>query len=369
MTAALASSGAGTARPVAPGDRLGQRAQRTRLTWWLGCSVVIAVGVMILGVAAGPTAVAPLDVVRIVVAHLLGRPIDPALLVDEAITWQIRAPRVVLAATVGAGLALAGAILQAVVRNVLADPYVLGINSGASCGAAAALLFGLGAGFGDYALQSCAFLGAAAASALVFAVARGSGRLSSLRLLMSGVAVGYALSAGTSFLIFASDSAEGARSVLFWLLGSLGLAAWNGPLAVVVVAVCCALALGILFGRRIDVLSAGDEASSALGIEPDRLRLALVVGVCALVGILVAMAGSIGFVGLVVPHLARRAVGGTHRAILPLSALFGAILLVASDILARTVLAPQEVPIGIVTAVLGAPFLLILVRRMTFGRN
>lgn len=357
------------ADPAPAGDPLGLRAQRARLAWWLGASGVIAVGVMVLGVAAGPTAVPPGDVVRIVVAHLTGRPVDPALIVDESIVWQIRAPRVVLAATVGAGLALAGAALQAVVRNVLADPYVLGINSGASCGAAAALLFGLGAGFGDYALQTCAFLGAAAASALVFAVARGSGRLSSLRLLMSGVAVGYALAACTSFLIFASDSAEGARTVLFWLLGSLGLAAWNGPLAAVAAAVCGALALGILFGRRIDVLSAGDDAARALGIDPDRLRLVLVAVVCVLVGILVAMAGSIGFVGLVVPHLARRAVGGTHRALLPLSAVFGAILLVASDILARTVLAPQEVPIGIVTAVLGAPFLLILVRRMTTVRN
>lgn len=366
-----------TSRPTLPNtgtdprlaaDPLGLRAQRTRLAMWLGVSGVIAVGVMVAGIVAGPAAVAPADVLRIIASNVAGHPSDAALSVDEAIVWQIRAPRVVLAAAVGAGLALAGVVLQAVVRNVLADPYVLGINSGASCGAAAALLFGFGAGFGDYALQTCAFFGAAAASALVFAVARGAGRLSSVRLLMAGVAVGYALAACTSFLVFASDSAEGARTVLFWLLGSLGLAAWNGPLAAVVLAVGTALALGMFFGRRIDVLSAGDDAARALGIDPDRLRLALVAGVCVLVGILVAMAGSIGFVGLVVPHLARLAVGGTHRALIPVSALFGAILLVASDILARTVLAPQEIPIGIVTAVLGAPFLLILVRRMTTVR-
>ncbi|WZH53471.1 MAG: iron ABC transporter permease [Nocardioides alkalitolerans] len=344
-------------------DLLGVGAQRRRATLWvLGLAAALLV-TLVVGVGAGPVAVSPGDSFRIVLHHLTGIGDVTWESRHDAIVWQIRAPRVILGATVGAGLAMAGVVLQAMVRNILADPYVLGINSGASCGAAAAILFGAGAAFGDYALQGSAFLGALAASALVFLVARSAGRITSVRLLMAGVAIGYALSAATSFLIFASDSAEGARSVMFWLLGSLGLAGWNGPLAVVVVVVAGTAAVLVVTGRRLDALVVGDETALTLGIHPERFRSLLLVGVSLLVGVLVAMAGSIGFVGLVIPHLARRLVGGTHRAVVPVAALLGAILLVWADVLARTLLAPQEIPIGIITALVGAPFLLFLVRR------
>ncbi|WJY62348.1 Hemin transport system permease protein HmuU [Corynebacterium atrinae] len=314
---------------------------------------------------AGPVDITVADTLRIVSHHVFGTQlIADGGSTQEAIVWQIRVPRAVLGASVGAGLALAGVVLQALVRNVLADPYVLGINSGASVGTAAAILFGVGTGLGEYALQGSAFIGAMGASLLVFFIARSAGRLTSIRLLMAGVAVGYALSAATSFLIFAADSAEGARSVMFWLLGSLGLANWNGPLAVIVIVVTAVAAILMIGARHLDALAAGDETALTLGINPDRLRFALLVLSCLLVGAIVAMAGSIGFVGLVVPHLARRLVGGSHRAVLPVAALLGAILLVCADILARILLAPQEIPIGIITAMVGAPFLLILVRRM-----
>lgn len=352
------------APPDAPdADLLGVGAQRRRATLWvLGLAAALLV-TLVVGVGAGPVAVSPGDSFRIVLHHLTGIGDVTWESRHDAIVWQIRAPRVILGATVGAGLAMAGVVLQAMVRNILADPYVLGINSGASCGAAAAILFGAGAAFGDYALQGSAFLGALAASALVFLVARSAGRITSVRLLMAGVAIGYALSAATSFLIFASDSAEGARSVMFWLLGSLGLAGWNGPLAVVVVVVAGTAAVLVVTGRRLDALVVGDETALTLGIHPERFRSLLLVGVSLLVGVLVAMAGSIGFVGLVIPHLARRLVGGTHRAVVPVAALLGAILLVWADVLARTLLAPQEIPIGIITALVGAPVLLFLVRR------
>ncbi|MGO1912767.1 MAG: FecCD family ABC transporter permease, partial [Corynebacterium sp.] len=277
----------------------------------------------------------------------------------------------VLGAAVGAGLAVAGVVLQATVRNILADPYVLGVNSGASVGAATAILTGvgtgMGAGLGDYVLQTSAFLGAVVASFVVFGVARSGGRITPTRLIMAGVAIGYALSALTSFLIFASDSAESSRSVMFWLLGSLGLASWSGPLAAVVVVVLVVTALLLVLGPRLDALTAGDDTALTLGVNPERMRILLLVLSCLLVGTVVAMAGSIGFVGLVVPHLARRLVGGAHRAVIPVCALLGAVLLCWADIGSRTLLAPQEIPVGIITALVGAPFLLILVRRMHHG--
>jgi iron complex transport system permease protein len=328
------------------------------LTLALLASVVVTVGI-------GPVAIAPEAILQIVSHHLGGPSADGAWSrSDEAIVWNVRIPRVLLGTAVGAGLALCGATLQAMVRNVLADPYILGISGGASTGAAGAILFGLGAGIGQYALPLSAFLGALGASLLVFFISRTGGRITSLRLLLSGVAVGYALSAATSFLIFASDSAEGSRSVMFWLLGSLGLARWDAVLAIVVVVVTLTFAGLMLSGRRLDVVAAGDETALTLGVSPDRTRVGMLVVVALCTGAVVAAAGAIGFVGLVIPHLARRLVGAVHGRMLPVAALLGALFLIWADALARTAMQPRELPIGILTAIVGAPFLLVLVRRM-----
>jgi len=345
-------------------DILGFSAQARRTTIWTILLVLLLITVFACGIIIGPTPINLSDV-RIALAHnIFGVEAPTSASSTNAVIWDIRIPRLILGAAVGAGLAVAGAILQAVVRNALADPYILGINSGASTGAALAILFGVGAGFGEYALQGAAFIGALAASAVMFFIARSAGRLTSVRLLMAGIAVGYALSAVTSFLIFASDSAEGSRSVMFWLLGSLGLGRWGLLLLVSVLVVVAVTIVFWSMGRRIDALTVGDDAALTLGVNPDRMRVLLVVLTCILVGSVVAMAGSIGFVGLVVPHSARRLVGGSHRHMLPVAALLGASLLIAADIGARTLLAPQEIPIGIVTSLVGAPFLILLVRRM-----
>ncbi|WP_417512507.1 FecCD family ABC transporter permease [Microbacterium sp.] len=288
---------------------------------------------------------------------------------EEAIVWNVRVPRVLLGVAVGAGLALSGAALQAMVRNMLADPYILGISGGASTGAAGAILFGFGAVFGQYALPVSAFLGALAASLLVFFIARAGGRVSSLRLLLSGIAVGYALSAVTSFLVFASDSAEGSRSVMFWLLGSLNLARWDVVLAISLVVVPLTGWVLMANGRRLDALMNGDETALTLGVSPGRTRIALLVAVSLCTGVLVAASGAIGFIGLVVPHLARRLVGTLHRRMLPVAACLGGLFLIWADGLARTLMQPRELPIGILTAMVGAPFLLILVRRMRANRS
>jgi iron complex transport system permease protein len=324
----------------------------------------------ILTIGIGPVPVAPGTIVPILLHHLVGIPSEatwsPA---DGAIVWNVRVPRVLLGIAVGAGLALCGAALQAMVRNMLADPYVLGISGGASTGAAGAILFGFGAGAGQFALPVSAFVGALAASLLVYLIARGGGGVTSLRLLLSGVAVGYALSAATSFLIFASDSAEGSRSVMFWLLGSLALARWDIVLAIVLVVVAVTLAALMLAGRRLDALAAGDETALTLGVSPESSRVALLVVVALCTGAVVAAAGAIGFVGLVIPHLARRLVGSVHSRVVPVTALLGSIFLIWADALARTVMQPRELPIGILTALVGAPFLLILVRRMYARRR
>ena len=345
-------------------DILGFSAQARRTTIWTILLVLLLITVFACGIIIGPTPINLSDA-RIALAHnIFGVEAPTSASSTNAVIWDIRIPRLILGAAIGAGLAVAGAILQAVVRNALADPYILGINSGASTGAALAILFGVGAGFGEYALQGAAFIGALAASAVMFFIARSAGRLTSVRLLMAGIAVGYALSAVTSFLIFASDSAEGSRSVMFWLLGSLGLGRWGLLLLVSVLVVVAVTIVFWSMGRRIDALTVGDDAALTLGVNPDRMRVLLVVLTCILVGSVVAMAGSIGFVGLVVPHAARRLVGGSHRHMLPVAALLGASLLIAADIGARTLLAPQEIPIGIVTSLVGAPFLILLVRRM-----
>ncbi len=350
---------------VADADPLGLVARGRQAGLWLvGLLSALAVTV-VLAVGLGAYAVPPLDVAAIIGHHLVGWPGErtwsgPA----DAIVWDVRLPRVLLGCLVGAGLAVCGVALQAMVRNLLADPYLLGVNSGASSGAAAAILFGIGAGLGEHALQGSAFLGALAASVLVLLVARSGGRVTSVRLLLAGVAVGYALYAATSFLIFASGSAEGARSVMFWLLGSLGLAQWNTPLAVVAVVVLGTVALLTLWGRRLDALAIGDETALTLGVSPEAFRMLLLVVVALCVGVVVSASGSIGFVGLVVPHLARRAVGATHVRVVPVAALMGAVLLVWADVVARVLLQPQEIPIGIITSLLGAPFLLVLIRRL-----
>ncbi|GAA4113990.1 iron complex transport system permease protein [Enteractinococcus coprophilus] len=343
---------------------LGVQNQRRRTYLWLVLLTVATAASLVLGISIGAVAVSPADVLGVIGHRLFGLADGSWSETTEAIVWDVRLPRVVLGLCVGAGLAVCGMALQAMVRNMLADPYLLGINSGASSGAAAAILFGFGAGLGEHALQGSAFLGALAASLLVYSVARTGGRVTSVRLLLAGVTVGYALYALTSFLIFASGSAEGARSVMFWLLGSLSLATWGTPLLAVVLSTLLTITVLTMLGRSVDVLALGDETSLTLGISPEKLRTGLLVLVALCIGILVSAAGSIGFVGLVVPHLARRAVGSTHSRAIPVAALMGGVLLIWADLVARTMLAPQEIPVGILTAMVGAPFLLILIHRL-----
>lgn len=343
--------------------RLNSSIRRRTVLWIIG----LALGLLIsacLCLGMGPVAVAPATIVSIV-THRLGFPVEATWSDAEySIVWNMRLPRVLLGIAVGAGLAISGAALQAMVRNILADPYILGISGGASTGAAGAILFGFASGAGQYALPLSAFIGALIASLTVFLLARANGHITSIKLLLAGIAVGYALSATTSFLIFASDNVEGSRSVMFWLLGSLALARWDAFLALVLVIVVTCGGLLLLWSRRIDAISIGDETAKALGVGPTATRIHVLVVVSLCTGAVVAAAGAIGFVGLVVPHMARRIVGASNARLLPVAALMGAVLLIWADALARILMQPRELPIGIITAMVGAPFLLLLIRRM-----
>lgn len=353
---------AGTSGILTTGSRRRARIWTLALLAFVLISVVLCVGI-------GPAEVSESTVLAILADKigLSGSATWEAA--QESIVWDIRMPRVLLGLGVGAALSLCGATLQAMVRNVLADPYVLGISSGASTGAAGAILFGYAAGAGQYALPFSAFIGALAAALLVFALARANGQVTSVRLLLSGIAIGYALSATTSFLIFLSDDVEGSRSVMFWMLGSLARARWDAMLVILGITVALTLALLLLWAARLDALAAGDETALTLGVRPDSMRIQLLILVSLSTGVAVAAAGAIGFVGLVVPHLGRRMVGAAHARLLPVTALLGAALLVWADAFGRIVLQPRELPIGIITALVGAPFLVVLIRRMTARRS
>lgn len=345
------------------GPQLDHRAGRRAAGWTLGLGAFLCLTVA-LCVGIGPVTIAPWTVLSII-GHHMGLPVEETWTASEhSIVWEMRVPRVVMGLAVGAGLAVCGAALQGMVRNILADPYILGISGGASTGAAASILFGFAAGAGQYALPVSAFLGALTASLLVFFLARANGQVTSIRLLLAGIAVGYALSATTSFLIFASDNAEGSRSVMFWLLGSLALARWDAFLMLILAITLVSVAFLVLWSRRLDALSIGDETARALGVPPVATRVQLLVVVSLCTGSVVAAAGAIGFVGLVVPHLGRRLVGAAHARLIPVAALLGAILLIWADAGARVLMQPRELPIGIITALVGAPFLLLLIRRM-----
>lgn len=289
------------------------------------------------------------------------------VLADEVANYRIvvdsRLPRVLLAACVGAGLGGVGLIVQAMVRNALADPYVLGISSGASVGATAVILFGAFGALGIYALSTAAFTGALGATALVYLMARSASGLVPLRLVLTGTAIGYGFSAATTVLVFlAPRGGDTARSVMFWLLGSLAGATWQMVPLVAVVAVA-GLSAVALCARQLNALSMGDEVSAAVGMNAARFRLLLFVVSAAMTGCFVAVCGAIGFVGLIVPHVARLLVGADHRRLVAVTPVLGAVFLVTADLLARTLIPPQELPLGAVTAAVGVPVFILLMRR------
>ena len=275
--------------------------------------------------------------------------------VDRTILFDLRLPRALAAFAVGALLALAGALMQVLLRNPLADPYVLGISGGAASAALIAILIGV-SGIG---LTAAAFAGALASMALVFGVARGRGSWNPARLLLTGVVIASGWAALIGFILTISPTA-GLKSMLFWLMGDLDFA--GSPLPALA-AVLVGLALSLALARDLNVLARGELQSRALGVEARRLSLAIYVIASLLTAAAVTLAGSVGFVGLVVPH-ALRLLGITdHRLLLPGAVLLGGALVTCADTVSRTLLAPQQLPVGILTALLGVPVFLYLLNR------
>jgi iron complex transport system permease protein len=305
----------------------------------------------------GSSGLAVGDVARAVLAHL-GIGTNPLGALDDGIVWQLRLPRVLTAAAVGAGLALVGAIMQALTANQLADPYLLGLSSGASLGAVSVLLLGV-----SLLLPVAAFLGALAALAVTLGLAGALGRLTPSRTVLAGVAVSALGTALTSFVVFWTARGDAYQDVLNWLLGSLAGARW--PQVAIAVGGMAVIGIPlILTGRVLDSFAFGDRMAASLGVNVTAVRWTLLAASAVLTGVLVSVSGSIGFVGLVLPHAVRLFAGSRHRVLLPLSALVGAVYLIWADTAARTILAPRELPVGIVTALVGAPvFALLLARR------
>lgn len=285
--------------------------------------------------------------------------------IDNQIIWDLRLPRALLAIIVGGGLALVGTVLQAVVRNPLADPYLLGVSGGAAFGAVAVLVLG-SAAVGGAPVSVAAFAGGLMASIIVYLLAQRSGRITPTRLILSGVAVAYLFQAGYSYLLLTAPSPQGIQGVLFWLMGSLAIVRWDGLLLPTLVLTFGAIVL-MMQARPLNALLVGDEAATAVGVDVQRLRVWMIVMTSLLTGLMVAVSGAIAFVGLIVPHLARLIVGSEHRRVLPVALLVGAGFVQVVDTLARTVRPPVELPLSILTAAVGVPFFLWLLRRRGRG--
>ncbi len=349
----------------APGRR---RHPARRAALW---AAVLAASLLASGVIAVGVGTVPIpwhDTVHYLSAFLTGGTIDAADATRYRIVADTRLPRVLLAMVVGAGLSLVGVAVQAMVRNALADPFVLGISSGAAVGASSVILFGAFAVLGAAAVSFAAFAGALVATVLVYAAARTAQGLSPLRLVLTGTAMAYGFSAITTVMIFVSPRGEDAKSVMFWLLGSLAPAQWSSLPVVACVTAAGGLLLA-LWSTRLNALVMGDDVASGLGLDAARFRVHLFVVCAAMTGTIVAVVGAIGFVGLVVPHVTRMLVGADHRRVLLVAPLLAALFMVWADVFARVVVAPQELPIGAITAFVGVPLFVFLMRarRYVFG--
>lgn len=328
-----------------------------------GAVLVAALLVSVLAAISLGSAVIPFgDTTRFLWAALTGGAISADEVTQYQIIWQVRTPRVVLAAVVGAGLSAVGVAVQAMVRNALADPFILGVSSGASVGAVSVTVFGALAGFGIYAVSVGAFLGSLVASGLVYLAARSATGVTPLRLVLTGVALAFGFEALMSVIVYFAPDSEATSTVLYWTMGSFGAATWGALPVVTAVVVLVVVALHRA-ARGLDVLSFGDESAASLGVDADRLRGRLFVITALATGAMVATSGAIGFVGLVVPHLVRIVVGAGHARVLVIAPLFGAVFMVWVDLVSRVVVAPRELPLGVITALVGVPVFITLMRR------
>ena len=326
--------------------------------------LILVFGLFAVGFGLAGLAFGPVNLTLSQILDALAGEADPAA---QAIFAQIRAPRVVLGAAVGAGLALSGTALQGILRNPLADPGLIGVTGGAALGAVLVIVLGglvleeLPLGLRPYLLPVAAFLGAAGVTAFVFGVARRSGTTSVTTLILAGVAINAIAGAGIGALVYISDDQQ-LRDLTFWSMGGLGQANWTASLTAII---CIAIAGIGLAGmtRALDLFQLGERAAYHSGIDVERTKLKAAGWSALAVGAATAVAGPIGFIGLVAPHLARLTIGPSHRLVAPAAALIGAALVLAADLAVRTAVPPAEPPIGLATSLIGGPFFLWLLIR------
>lgn len=281
----------------------------------------------------------------------------------ESIVWSLRLPRIILAFAVGAGLSLCGILMQALTKNALADPYVLGISSGASAGAVCAILFGWFAFAGRYNVMCGASLGAILALVIAMRAATINNRITSTQLVLAGIAVSAMFSAFTNVCIYHSKtSSDKISTALYWMLGSLGGATWEKMSYGLIAFATCTVVISFFY-KSLDVLMLGDDTAATLGLDLRKTKSYIIILATVLTGIIVSISGVIGFVGLVIPHITRSIVGSAHRRLIPASILVGGFFVIVCDVISRVIVSPQELSIGIVTAFFGAPFFLFLIRK------
>ncbi len=349
------------ARPYAhPADEGGGPVRRLARPHVVLALLAVALAVVCV-LAAGIGAVGiPPEQVLATVAHRAGLHVGSVTSENAAVLWQIRLPRVALGVLVGASLGCAGAIMQGIFGNPLADPGIVGVSSGAAVGAVVTIVSGAFV-FGRWSVTVAAFVGGVLTTVLVYLIARSHGRTEVVTLILTGIAVNALAGAAIGLCTFLATN-EQLQDITFWNLGSLSAATWQ---AVAAVAPCAALGQAIAppYAPSLDLHSLGESSARHLGVDVERLRIVLILVVGLLVSAAVAVCGVVGFVGLVVPHLIRLMIGPAHRTLIAGSALGGAIVVVAGDLAARTIVLPAEAPLGVLTALLGAPFFLWLLRR------
>lgn len=330
---------------------------------------IIALLSIVLAVCMGSAQIAPFDAYRMIVYQLSGLNIQH--IAEEAspahmdIIWQLRLPRVLLSALAGAGLALCGTVMQAAVQNPLAEPYILGISAGASFGATFSILAGGLTGMFGLGTAVWAFAGALVAALFVMTLSGIGGRASTVKMVLAGSIASALFFAASNFIVYVASDAAGIQSVVFWTMGSLAAAEWD-MLALPAVGIIGGCVFFLSQFRVLNTLLLGEEAAITLGIDLAKVRRLYLIITALITGLIVAVCGPFGFVGLVVPHVVRGVVGADHRRLVPAVILAGAVFLIWADVLARTILTNGELPIGILTALVGAPFFMYILVRQSF---
>ncbi len=331
---------------------------------WKVLSIVLLAGLAASIVVAVTFGTMPLPVSEVYQTIMAGPFADESA--TRSVVWFIRLPRLILAGAVGMGLSVSGVVMQAIVRNPLADPYVLGISSGASLGATMAILLGVGLVLGGSAVGIMGFAGAFIASIVVIVLSNIGGRANSIKLLLAGTAISALCGAFSNFIVYMSDKDDALRAVVNWTMGSLAAAEWRSNAII-----WCIILLGTLFFwtqyRMLNLMLLGDEAAITLGADLHKYRLLYIVISALMIGFSVYKAGMIGFVGLVVPHIVRMILGTDHKKLIHVAALSGAIFLIWADVLCRSVIPGVEIPIGILTSLVGAPMFIYLMVRKKYG--